>query len=417
MPANATAPIDHSTISTGARRFFLPALAATLLILTVTFAHAQTKAAQPSLDQAYNKAQQTLAAGDLKGAQQQFEAITRAHPNIAEIHATLGALLFQQGDFRSALRELNKAKQLKPTLPKLDGLIAMTQAELGQHRDALAALEQNFHAAEDPAVKRVAGLELERAYSSTGQDAKSVAVALELQQLYPSDPEVLYNNERIFGNFAYLTVQSLIKAAPESVWRFKAQAEAQESQGAHDAAIASYRKVLSLDPGHPGTHYRIGRCLRERARDSHHPEDLEAARAEFKAELQLDPDNANAHYEIGELDRIAGKLPEARASFEKALSSHPDFPEANLGFGTVLASLHEPEAALPYLQKATQEDPGDEAAWYRLSQVERALGHKTEQQAALKQFLALHEATPSSLQAAPARDVTPQIVEPESQQP
>lgn len=371
-------------------------------------------AQESGLDRAYAAAQSTLAAGDLKGAQKQFQALARAHPNVAEIHATLGALLFQQGEFRGALRELEQAKRLKPELPKLDGLIAMTQSELGQHKDAVGSLEETFRNTTDLAVKRVAGLELERAYTSTGQDAKAVALALELQRTFPNDPEVLYHNERIFGNFAYVTVQTLIKAAPDSVWRYQAEAEAQESQGAHDSAIASYRKVLSLDPSHPGVHYRIGRCLRERARDNHHPEDLEAARAEFEAELKLDGDNANALYEIGELDRLAGKLPQAQSSFEAALKSHPDFPEADLGLGTVLSSLHKPELALPYLQKATQQDPSDQAAWYRLSQVERALGHKDGQQAALQHFLALRQngATPRT---EATRDVTPQILETDPQ--
>lgn len=390
-------------------------LAVALLCGSACSALRCTLAAQESdLDRAYARAQQTLAAGDLDGAQHQFEALAKAHSDIAEIHATLGALLFQKKDFSGALRELQRAKQLKPSLPKLDGLIAMTEAELGNHKDAVASLEQTFRTAGDLPVKRISGLELERTYTSTGQDAKAVAIALELQQLFPEDPEILYHNERIFGNFAYLTVQSLVKAAPDSVWRYQAQAEAQESQGSFDSAITAYRKVLELDPKHPGTHYRIGRCLRERSRDSHHPEDLQLALVEFQAELNNDPANANAEYEIGELDRLAGKLPEAKSFFEAALRSSPDFPEANLGLGTVLASIHQPDAALPYLQKALATDPLDEATWYRLSQVQRALGHKQEQQAALKKFLELHQEDSTAGEGTGNHDVSRQVIEPQT---
>ena len=97
----------------------------------------------------YAAAQRTLAAGDIDGALRMFEQLSRANPKIAELHATLGAIRFQQGDYRGALKELDEAKRLKPTLPKLDGLIAMSQAELGDFKKALPTLEETFRTAQD----------------------------------------------------------------------------------------------------------------------------------------------------------------------------------------------------------------------------------------------------------------------------
>ncbi len=388
-------------------------------ILTCGFAWATVllpsclSARQSDVSQAYAAAQSTLAAGDLDGARRQFTTLSRAHPEIAEIHATLGALLFQQGDFTGSLRELEAARRLKPSLPKIDGLIAMSNAELGHYDSAVVTLEETFRSSDEPALKRQSGLELERAYTATAQDAKAVAVALELQRLFPKDAEVLYHNERIFGNFAYLTVQALTQEAPNSVWRYQAQAEALESQGSHNAAIDAYRKVLALDPKRPGIHYRIGRVLRERARDSHGPDDLQLAMAEFQEELKIDPDNANASYEIGELNRLSGHLPEAQTYFESALRSYPNFPEASLGLGTVLASLSEPAKALPYLKRSIEGDPTNEATFYRLSQVERALGHKADADVALKRFLELRNAGLPDVSRAQQRDVSRQTIDPE----
>ncbi len=100
------------------------------------------------MERTYRAAQAALAAGDLEGARLKFNQISQANPNIAEVHATLGAVLFQQGNFSAALRELNTAKKLKPALPKLDGLIAMSQSELGQYTEALPKLEETFRTAE-----------------------------------------------------------------------------------------------------------------------------------------------------------------------------------------------------------------------------------------------------------------------------
>ncbi len=387
------------------------ALCGGVLLVTTAIARGQ---GEDEVQRQYTAAQQTLAAGDAEGALRQFQAIAERAPKVAEVHATIGALLFQRGSFRAAEAELEKARALKPGLANVDGLVAMCEAELGESAKAIPELERTFHTAKDAPVERMSGLELERAYTAMGKDREAVALALELDRMFPEDAEVLYRGERIFGNYAYLTVERLARVAPESVWRHLAAAEALESQGSHDAAIAEYGEVLRLDPRHPGTHYRLGRVLRERARDLHHPEDLAAARKEFAAELQLDPENANAVYELGELDRLEGDLASARKNFEAALRLYPEFPEANLGMGTVLSAQHEWVAALPYLRKATADDPTDEASWYRLAMAERALGHAAEQKMAMARFLDLHGRGAAAL-AVSARDVSRQQLPPEAQ--
>ncbi|HZY74151.1 MAG TPA: tetratricopeptide repeat protein [Edaphobacter sp.] len=370
-------------------------------------------AQQTAMQRDYAAAQRALASGDVDGALSMFEQLSRTNPAIAEIHATLGVIRFQKGDYPGALKELDEAKRLKPALPRLDGLIAMSQAEMGEFKQALPALEETFRTAKDEPVKRMSGLQLERVYTALQRDDDAVKVAMELQRLFPSDPEVLYHNGRIFGNFAFLTMQKLAAVAPDSIWRQQAAAEAYESQGSFDQAIATYRHILTLDPKHRGIHYRIGRCLRERERHSHHPEDLAGAMAEFQQELKLNPDNANASYEIGELHRLAGENDAAKASFEAALKIYPDFPEANLGLATVLSSLGQPEKALPYLKVAIKNDPGDEASWYRLSLAERSLGHRTEQEAAMKEFLKLHKNQQAEL-LSPMHDVSRQEIQPDT---
>jgi tetratricopeptide (TPR) repeat protein len=370
-------------------------------------------AQQTAMQRDYVAAQRALASGDVDGALSMFEQLSRANPAIAEIHATLGVIRFQKGDYPGALKELDEAKRLKPALPRLDGLIAMSQAEMGEFKQALPALEETFRTAKDEPVKRMSGLQLERVYTALQRDDDAVKVAMELQRLFPSDPEVLYHNGRIFGNFAFLTMQKLATVAPDSIWRQQAAAEAYESQGSFDQAIATYRHILTLDPKHRGIHYRIGRCLRERERHSHHPEDLAGAMEEFQQELKLNPDNANASYEIGELHRLAGENDAAKASFEAALKIYPDFPEANLGLATVLSSLGQPEKALPYLKVAIKNDPGDEASWYRLSLAERSLGHRTEQEAAMKEFLKLHKNQQAEL-LSPMHDVSRQEIQPDT---
>jgi tetratricopeptide (TPR) repeat protein len=147
--------------------------------------------------------------------------------------------------------------------------------------------------------------------------------------------------------------------------------------------------VLSRDPRRPGIHYRIGRVLLARSQKSGSAQDVQEAAKEFKDELELNP-NANAAYELAEIDRGTGQLEEAQKYFELALKGHPDFEDAQLGLAATLLALQKADAALPHLQKAIALNRDNEVAWWRLAQVERALGDSAEQKKSLAEFQRLH---------------------------
>lgn len=242
-----------------------------------------------------------------------------------------------------------------------------------------------------------------------------VEVALELDRLYPNDPEILYHNAKIFGNSAFLSVQKLAKIAPNSVWRHQAAGEAYESQAAYVQAIDQYRRVIEIDARRPGIHYRLGRTFLARSRDAGSTDDRSEAMKEFEKELQLDPSNANAAYELGDIYRSSGELNEAKGAFELALKSHPDFEEAHLGLAAVLMSLGQPGLALPHIQKAIALNHDNSVAWYRLARAETALGNTAEAQKANAEFQRLRPK--SSEHIAPQTlftpdEVTKQEVEP-----
>ena len=337
---------------------------------------------EAELERYSQEGQKALAEERYSDAERAYEKLRDLDPAVAEIHANLGLIYFQEKKFDQAIPSLRHALNLNPSLPKLDTLLAMSLSELGQYHEALPGLDKGFHRSADPAIKRMCGLQLERAYSWLREDSKAVEVALELNRLYPNDPEILYHNGKVFGNFAFLSMQKLSKIAPESVWRHQAAAEAYESQGSYVQAIDQYRRVIALDPRRPGIHYRLGRTLLARSREASSPDDLSEASKEFQKELQLDSSNANAAYELGEIYRTSGQLNEAKEAFELALKSHPDFEEAHLGLAAVLLSLGQPGSALPHLQKALALNHDNPVSWYRLARTESALGNTAESQEA-----------------------------------
>jgi tetratricopeptide (TPR) repeat protein len=177
---------------------------------------------------------------------------------------------------------------LNPALPNVDSLLAMSLSEIGRHDEALPALEKAFHQqSTDSALRRMAGLHLQRSYTDLGRDSNAVAVALELSRLYPDDPEVLYHTGRLFGNYAYLQMVRLARIAPDSVWLHQAAGEANESQGLLDEAIKEYQQVLAMSRNDRPS-LRIGRrSWRVRFRRRATPR--RRRRRWCSRELQIDP--------------------------------------------------------------------------------------------------------------------------------
>ena len=364
-----------------------------MILLCLSASSGLAQQANSALLQRYSQeGEKALAEQRYDEAAKAYEKIRELAPNTAEAHARLGLIYFLQGRFEQAPPALRQALKLKPSLPNTDVLLAMSLSELGQYQEALPALQKGFKRLTDPALKRASGLQLQRAYTGLRQDDKAVEVALELTRLYPKDPEVLYHAGRLFANYAYLSTVKLAEVAPDSLWLRLASGEAYESQGRLDVAIREYKEVLSLQPNRPGVHYRIGRALLARAKQSTDDKVSEPeALKEFEEELRLDQTNANAAYEAGEIHRKSARFDRGAELFSQAVKYYPDFVEALVALGRTLLSLGKAEQSLAPLGKAVALDAANEVAWFQLAQAQRALGNAGEQQKALAELQRLRD--------------------------
>jgi tetratricopeptide (TPR) repeat protein len=357
------------------------------------------------------EASQALVEKRYEAAARAFEQLRDLSPDVGEVHANLGFVYFQQGRFKESVTSLERALALKRDLPNLPLLLAMARSELGRHKEALTDLEKGFKATTDPALRRMAGLELQRAYTGLQRHADAVAVALTMTRLYPKDPEVLYQASRLHANLAFETLRTLAAVAPDSVWVHLAAGEANEAQGLDDAALAEYRAVLAVDPKRPGVHFRIGRVLLSRHAAPDAPPSEPEAVKEFMTELEVDPTNANAAYEVAEIHRKGGDAPRARAFFQRALDNDPDFEDALVGLGRTLVALQDPKAAIPPLTRAIELNPKSDVAYYQLAQAYRALGDTPAQEKALTTFRQLRSLPAATAPGAPRSEVTKQTID------
>ncbi len=394
------------------QKFALPASVFFLLLfVALPGLRPQTEAQDPAAEIAA-RAQQEMARGDNADARRDFEQLARMHPEVAEVHATLAALDFQAADYLAAEQQILLAKKIKPGLPRLDALLALSQASLGQYREAKPGLENCFRLQKETALRRMCGLQWMRVDQGLEMDADAVRVALALNEAFPNDPEVLYHTGRVFGSYAYDVMQRLHDSAPDSIWMRMAQGEANESAGNFDAAISAYQNVLALDPHRIGIHYRLGRVYLRRFEASHEQSGKDQAQAleEFRAELSVDPTDGNAAYEAANLEAAMGQPQQAMAGYKSLVQEFPDFEPALVGLGGLEIQTGQFADAAARLKAATRLNPRDTVAWYRLAMASRGAHDASGAHAAMDAYLKLR-AQPATISGS---ELTPQTI---SEQP
>lgn len=387
---------------------WLIVVASGLLLATSTSAQTTRQQQEAQLAAA---GQRAMAQGDYATAQRNLEQLEKMAPDVAEVHAMLAAIDFQQHEFAKTIHEVQVAQRLKPGLPRLGSLLGVALSEQGEYKEAIPHLEKALRNSKNRSVKRMCGLELMRDYSNLDRDADAVRVAVTMNQLFPNDPEVLYHTGRVYGNRAYEVMEKLHKVAPNSVWMLQAQGEANQSREDWPAAIVAYKHVLVLDPHRPDIHYQLGRIYLAKYRASQSDTDKLAAIEQFQNELKVNPSNADAVYELANIQEQSGNLHVAAEQFAALLKQVPDFEEALVGLGGIDLSLKQPAKAVPLLERATRIRPDDVVAWWRLSQAYRAVGNRKGQLRAIAKFKELHSGADSKMLNPPSRDaVTPQTL-------
>ena len=115
-----------------------------LLVLSAPAADARPQQADSSRTQAlYQQAERALSERRYADAAQAYQRLQQLQPGVAEVHARLGLIYFQQGRFAEAVAPLQRALKLNPALPNVDSLLAMSLSEIGRHDEALPALEEH----------------------------------------------------------------------------------------------------------------------------------------------------------------------------------------------------------------------------------------------------------------------------------
>jgi tetratricopeptide (TPR) repeat protein len=287
----------------------------------------------------------------------------------------LGVVLCVCGLLASSLAQI--PAQVSSKAPPADASSSaergVSLAAKGRCREALPILKKSAPHLTDKQLKYRAVMSTARCAMSLEQMDTAVEALLVLNREFPHDPDVLFTSTHLYSELASRAAQELAATAPTSHQAEQLEAEAFESQGNWDKAIAEYKKILDQDTKVPDIHYRLGRIYLSQS-----PPAAETAKNEFVEELKINPDNASAEFMLGEIARQAGLWDEAVEHFSRASKLDEGFQEAYLALGMSLNSAGKFSDAVAPLQSYVKMQPGDPAGHYQLATAFARTGHKPE---------------------------------------
>jgi len=302
--------------------------------------------------------------------------------------------------------------QTVPRSPDSDAKAALGLAQAGHCPEAIPQLRKSSAQRLSEDLKKDIGKAGIHCAMMLNRQDDALDFLRALRREFPRDPEIQYLSVHVFSDLSIRASQDLLFTNSSSYQVHELNAEALETQGRWDDALAEYRSVLEKNPNLPGIHYRIGRLILSKPETASTFTD---AKKEFEAELAINPSNAGAEYVLGEMAREQDHWPEAIQHFGKAVQLDGNFADALIGWGRSLTEGGKPGDAIAPLERAVKLQPNNPASHYHLAIALRRAGQKEQGD---KEFAVYKEASKRAGQLThdvQAGVLGPQQVDPQTQ--
>lgn len=332
-----------------------------VLLIFSRLASAQDTSLTP-VQQHTARAEQDLRVHDLAGAEHEYRAILTLDPANSEAWTGLGVLLYGAGKPQEAAEALQTALKVDPSSDRAELFLALSRADQGKCSDALPALSKYFGQEPVGNLQRVTGLALLGCAANAPNPVQAVQTEARLRELYPDDPDVLYESAELFTRLWNQSAGELIAKHPESYRVHELAGEVDEAQNNYDQAIREYSLALQQNPAVPQLHYRIGQLYLHKG----DPNADDKAIAEFQKEKEVDPQSAVSDLAIADIEMHRHNLDRAKPLYEEAAALDPSLIEARIGLAKLLLEQHDTQTAIAQLQAITAQHPDNAAAHYVL---------------------------------------------------
>ena len=256
--------------------------------------------------------------GRFSEAEKAYREILKKHPKQFDCLHLLGVICSQKGDYREALRQIDRALTIEPGAAAAHANRAAALLQLKELREALASCDRAI--ALDPRAAE--------AFSTRA------AVLIELRRF----EEAVENCD------------SAIALKPGYAGAYNNRGTALKDLKRRDEALASYDRAIALNAGNAEAHNNRGNVLNQLRR-------FGEALVSCERAIALNPDMAEAHFNRGiALDQLQ-QPGEAPTRYDQAIALKPDYAEAWSNRGGAYLGLQRYDEALTNYERAIALDP------------------------------------------------------------
>ena len=140
----------------------------------------------------------------------------------------------------------------------------------------------------------------------------------------------------------------------------------EENPATHAEAIASYHKVLDLDPAHAAAHINLGTLYYNR-------QEFALAEHHYRQAIVADPRYALAYFDLGNVLDETGRVHESIQTYKTALQLAPTYADAHYNLALAYEKIREPRKALKHWQAYVKLDTSGPWSVHAHSQIKRIL--------------------------------------------
>jgi len=201
-----------------------------------------------------------------------------------------------------------------------------------------------------------------------GQFGRALQTLEGLPAAENSSAEAAYWRARCYEKLATAAYLQLYQVDSNSHRMHQLMGDLEAAKGNDGKAIEEYRAAIALKPSLPNLHYSLGHLL---WKDLKVPE----ARVELEAELALNPRHAGALNDLGDTYLLEHQPNKALPYLERALAADSANSDIHRDLGTAYSELGDYRKAEEHFKIAVPSDH-DGSIHYKLARVYQALGEK-----------------------------------------
>jgi tetratricopeptide (TPR) repeat protein len=361
------------------------ALLTSFTLSSAAVARAQGSSATPSVP-TIREAAAALAAGDLKRAESELQAILQAVPTNVHALNLLAILRVEQKRESEAEALFKQAIAIQPDFAGAHAGLGLLYAQMGKNDLAIPALEESARL--DPGRKDVQTV-LISIWRRQAHDAaehkeleKALALLIKARKLNPTDTDVQYEfgmvalRMSLFPDAIDAFDQTLRLRADDAAALY-GLGRAKMSVSRFDDAQQAFERYVHLRRADASGHYALGFSLQALQRASE-------ARAEYERSIALQPLQTESYFQLGLMNLDAGDPDGAVKQFEHVLDRTPRHAGALTGMGRVRFQEKYYAEAAALFEKAVASNPGLREAHYYLGLTDSHLGRKEDSEKELQ---------------------------------